>query len=238
MILRHDVDEASYRELGRQYADVLCGMPPGDGEGTLISPSWVLTAAHVAIGFDPGDAVTVDGQEVSVGEVILHPEFRREQVACGVAEREADNDVALVKLARPVAPRRPVHLYPQGDEARSVTVFVGRGQRGTGLTGPVGNDGTLRGATNRVEQAEGGLLYWRFDDPRQGRATELEGVCGPGDSGGPALLERDGRLWIIGVSSSQDDSATDGQSGLYGVTELYARVSAYLEWINETVATG
>ena len=57
----------------------------------------------------------------------------------------------------------------------------------------------------------------------------------PGDSGGPALLEKDGTLLIAGISSGQDNRA-QGKEGVYGVLEYYTRVSAYAQWIDETIA--
>lgn len=44
--------------------------------------------------------------------------------------------------------------------------------------------------------------------------TDLEGVGGPGDSGGPALLELDGRVLVAGVSS-----AASSPPGQYGLTD-------------------
>jgi secreted trypsin-like serine protease len=40
----------------------------------------------------------------------------------------------------------------------------------------------------------------------------------------------------VGISSGQSTSETDGEEGLYGVTEYYSRVSTYREWIRATMA--
>lgn len=61
----------------------------------------------------------------------------------------------------------------------------------------------------------------------------LEGISGPGDSGGPAFLEIDGVIFLAGVSSWQDNRAQGGRQGVYGVLEYYARVSSYVGWIDE-----
>jgi secreted trypsin-like serine protease len=79
------------------------------------------------------------------------------------------------------------------------------------------------------------LLVFRFDAPPGG--TDLEGISGPGDSGGPALIERDGRWQVIGVSSGQDANATS-REGVYGVTEYYTRVSSYLSWLRAELGGG
>ena len=47
--IRHDVSDARYLELGAAYASVV-RVGANGGDGTLIAPDWVLTAAHVAAG--------------------------------------------------------------------------------------------------------------------------------------------------------------------------------------------
>ncbi|MGH7860532.1 MAG: hypothetical protein ACREQY_24640, partial [Candidatus Binatia bacterium] len=53
IIIRHDRDDSRYRELAADYPQLVHmnteepGQPP-DGEGALVGPNWVLTAAHIA----------------------------------------------------------------------------------------------------------------------------------------------------------------------------------------------
>jgi len=65
-------------------------------------------------------------------------------------------------------------------------------------------------------------------------ALPLEGISGPGDSGGPALWFDNGQPYIVGVSSHQDYRDKDIE-GLYGSYEFYARVSDYFDWINQVI---
>jgi hypothetical protein len=121
-----------------------------------------------------------------------------------------------------------VSLYARDDEAGKVVTFVGRGWTGTGLTGPVRELGRdLRGATNKVDEVNGTSIRMVFDAPPGG--TDFEGISGPGDSGGPALLEVGGKLYTLGVSST--NSGGEGEHCKYGTTETYARVSTSREWI-------
>jgi hypothetical protein len=55
-------------------------------------------------------------------------------------------------------------------------------------------DRRLRAATNRVEKADGPFLQLRFDAPEDPNVTDLEGISRPGDSGGPAYIERAARV--------------------------------------------
>jgi hypothetical protein len=113
-----------------------------------------------------------------------------------------------------------------------VVTFVGQGHSGDGVTGPAIRDGQRRAATNKIEAVKQNWLTFLFDAPPQG--TDLEGISGPGDSGGPALMTIDGKTVVAGVSSGQDSRAT-GKEGVYGVTEYYVRVSSYAEWIRKTI---
>ncbi len=234
IITRHDRSDEAYLELGVQYGAGVVAMnleAPGgasDGHGTLIAPRWVVTAAHVAVEVRVGHLLTVGGRDVAAEAVIPHPEWTE----------GAAHDIALIRLAESVTEVGPVPLYDRTDEVARTVIVVGRGDIGTGLTGPTGNDARLRGGTNRVDGASERHLWWRFDAPADSGVTELEGISGPGDSGGPAFLDVEGTLRLAGVSSAQSSRATGGRNGVYGVTEYYVRVSSYVGWIERTMRDG
>lgn len=99
--------------------------------------------------------------------------------------------------------------------------------------GPVRRDRVLRATNNVVDRAVESFLVFDFDAPPDG--ADLEGISGPGDSGGPAyLVKPDGTIFVAGVSSGQDSRKT-GKEGVYGVTEYYARVSSYAGWIDSVM---
>lgn len=234
IVVRHDRDDAAFLALGQTYAPTTvmfrrAAAPdePGD-TGTLIAPTWVLTAAHVASGLAPGDFAHVLGQPHTIVHVVLHPEWR--------SNADYRVDVALVELGEPVRGVVPAQVNRDLDEVGAVATLAGRGGIGSGVTGPVTEDGKLRAATNRVELAEETILQFRFDAPTDAGVTELEGISGPGDSGGPAYLVRNGVLYVIGISSAQSARPTGGLRGRYGVLEYYPRVSYFAEWIRSTIA--
>jgi hypothetical protein len=222
IIIRHDRDDAKYVALAKPFTAV------GDVIGavcTLISPEWVITAAHVAEEVSPYTSfVTFNGKDYAIDRVYIHPSYLQENLAQG-------RDLALLHLSEPVRGIKPLPLYEGSKETGMTVTFVGRGDTGTGETGPTKNDGKKRAAQNRLERVNEGSIFFEFDAPPKG--VELEGISGPGDSGGPALAQLGGAWSIVGISSSNVGNG----KGLcqYGTTEVYARVSTALAWIRGTM---
>ena len=222
MIIRHDVDDDEYLQAENAYPAVFDVFEGRGGVATLVAPQWALTVGHVGQDIPQGHQVTIAGQSYTVKRVILHPDWEIRRL-----------EMALVELDRPIEGVDPIPLYNQGDEQGQIVTFVGRGDSGTGLTGPVSRDHRLRAATNRVERTEGSMLVFRFDAPGDENVTPLEGISGPGDSGGPAFLETADGLRLAGLSV-----ASSGRpKGRYGVWEFYTRVSPEVQWVWDTTST-
>ncbi|NKB90289.1 MAG: trypsin-like serine protease [Acidobacteria bacterium] len=226
IVMRHDVEDARYLELGARYSDSFVRLDAGCG--TFIRSNWILTAAHVAQSERVGDSVSVDGIRYPIARKILHPGF-------SMSGGAIIHDIALIELSEPVPEIQPALLYSASDELGREIVFVGTGWAGTGVRGMANDaiirDRRLRGAQNRVDGSKPGYLQFTFDAPESGNALPLEGISGPGDSGGPALwVHGDGRTYVLGVSSHQNRQGAKNE-GMYGVVEYYARVSEYRDWI-------
>ncbi|MBT8401195.1 MAG: trypsin-like serine protease [Rhodothermia bacterium] len=222
IVTRHDRADSLYLELGKQFGAV--GKVGRGGDGTLIAPEWVLTAAHVARGMQRRSKnleVVLGDKNYSVLQVILHPDWRD----------MGPHDVALLRLAHSVEDIDPIAVYTGNAELDQIATLVGHGDTRTGLGGEWVMDGERRGATNKVDRVDEQWLYFTFDEPLI--ATDLEGTPGRGDSGGPALIMADGEWFVAGVSSLGRDGKFG--PGTYGAVDHFVRVSSYQDWIMHTM---
>ena len=244
IIMRHDRPDSRYRDLGETYRPyiVQLGLPGPDGVkrlyggmGTLVAPRWVLTAGHTADRFAPGSAHPVDlsshevwimGRGYRLKAVHLHPRYVRGEV---------DYDIALLELETEPSSALIACLYDGADERDQEVTNVGAGVPGDGLSGVGTPDGALRGATALIDKVEDHILVWRFRLPADARATDLHGISGPGDSGGPAFIRRGDEVCVAGVSGSQRRPG-GRPAGTYGVEEVYARVSSHRDWITSIIS--
>lgn len=241
VVIRHDVAKEKY--LVAKGHPALVDMRH-EGHGMLIAPEWVVTAAHVIFYDYKGKTITIGGQEREIEQVIFHPGYAKP--AKGIfsgysgpsqAYLRGNHDIALVKLKAPVTDVKPIQPYEGSDEIGEIVTLYGRGNTGTGVTGQVEKTkGTLRRAQNTISSSADHWLHYRFD---QGdNALPLEGFQGNGDSGGPAIIRKDGMDYLAGLASWDvyDGDLKDFKGSIYGMEAALIRMSYYKEWMSDVMS--
>ncbi|TDF35799.1 trypsin-like serine protease [Alteromonadaceae bacterium M269] len=224
IVIRHDVDDKKYRELGEQYSASVAYIRSRGCASTLIAPKWLLTAAHCVAGREKSiTKATHLGDKYPIEAIVVHPQFD--------LANDKVYDIALIQLKKPILKGSPAKLYTRKNEQGKPVVFIGSGYFGNGLEGITKRNHKQRGATNTIIGVSEQVIKFKFDVPS--KASHLEGISGPGDSGGPAFINIDSQLYVAGVSSYQ--VVNEFEEAHYGVEERYTRVSTYYPWIESVV---
>lgn len=178
--------------------------------GTLVAPSWILTAAHcvdpATLGLSSQDQVTADlkvhfdtldvvndlGTVVTAAATFKDPLFKK----------PGANDIGLIQLATPVTDvvPSPINVSAALAPVGTIVTIVGYGATERGAGGSLGVEFELR---NRMSVScptlgigsDTNLLCFSQADNR--------GTC-QGDSGGPAFAMIDGKQTVVGVTSFGD----------------------------------
>jgi len=223
-----------------QKQHVICG-------GSLINSKFLVTAAHciknqpifrMEVAFYAHNASHEALKEDPLVEVkkikrfIVHPRWNQDTV---------DNDIGLIELASPIdfstSPVRPICLPPTNVshdqfDGRNATVA------GWGYTTPSGpNSKVLNKISVPIyseKQCQNETIYRDKILPSMICAGYQEGgrdAC-TNDSGGPLVVEEDGRHILVGIVSWGHGCARPNAPG------VYTRVTRYVDWINKQLVRG
>lgn len=203
--------------------------------GTLIDQNIVLTAAHCALGDKTNYKILFEVQnsranyERKVTAIVTHEKYNRKELDGTFDMTQERADIALIKFSGNLPPGYAPVLLPQKFDSLPIgQEFMAFGFGRTGYNSSSANE--LMSKNLRINLNQAKKNEFMVDQRSSG------GIC-PGDSGGPAMIERNQNLYVIGVASAIIyPEKTARNVDLCQFDSIYTSVAFYRDWLDQKIS--
>ncbi|KPA19454.1 secreted protein containing Peptidase S1 and S6, chymotrypsin/Hap domain protein [Candidatus Magnetomorum sp. HK-1] len=207
---------------------------------TLVSNSWIITAAHclenqttdsILVFIGSNDLNSEEALRIPIKQMIIHPGYHSDTV---------DSDLALLELSESVTNYPPLSILPENIETKGLdAIIMGWGQTGEYLAGSdILLQATVPVASNEACRSVFGNVITE-NMICAGELSSKKDSC-YGDSGGPLVVYTNGNYYLAGIVSWGEGCARNGSYGVYTrVSEFHSFIYdciSHTSWASEIVA--
>lgn len=191
------------------------------GSAVVISPDWVITAAHVVDNYQSSKIIINNKTTIDLDKIIIHEDFYNKE--------SGSADIALCRSKTKIKIASYPKLYNLDDEIQKEVSIVGYG-----FTARIADsieefkfDKQKRAGTNIIEDVYDNLLICKLSKTNK---TKLEFLICYGDSGGGLFIGDK----LAGINSCVLTEEGKPDSG-YGDESGHTRISVFHKWIIDNI---
>jgi secreted trypsin-like serine protease len=223
-----DTPDDKYVDYGKKFTSVvrICGSYKNNpqeqycGSAVIISPHYIVTAAHVVRG-SRSCHIVLNNKNYEITQVVAHQDFEKDTLDSA--------DIAVGYSKEPMNLDSYPELYTEQDEKNKSCALSGFGFAGNFNSGATFSDGERRAGTNVIDYVNKGLLFCSPSKPQEKNTTRLEFLIASGDSGGGLFIGNK----LAGIHSFI--FADKKPKSDYLTESAHTRISKYADWIKENM---
>ncbi|KAJ2004080.1 hypothetical protein GGI04_001435 [Coemansia thaxteri] len=208
--------------------------------GSIISDTWILTAAHCIKSSSANQITVFIGQAdysldpskgTNVAEIHSHPQFN---------EQTMENDISLLKLGSPITSKNAGTISIDTSNVGDGVKVTALGWGYTSGTGTTPSQQLKQGDLTTLSQAQCSQKDTKFTGNNGARicvAADTGADTCPGDSGGPLIRKVNNSNVLVGITSfgtPGPGGQITANCGASGMVSLFTHANYFMSFIKST----